>query len=253
MSNLERLIIGLIFSTLFAIPSYNLKTVDWSIIESKEIVPKIGTNIEKRILNKLKKKSNGKTIEEFVKNKGVTIWYHNAPQYWIHSHTEDYVPKVEYYEGYKENKDESKKIPYNLKETKISAQYKSVIFDSDSSVIINGLLNSSLFYWWYLIWSDGRHLLLQHINNFPININSFPLDLKERVSPLVNSLMKKYDHTSNYKTNLRSGGYVIRIKEIIPSKSRNIIYKIDEVLSDYFQFNDDEKNFIKNFDLEFRI
>jgi len=101
----------------------NLKTIDWNIETLKKIVPKIGTKTEKKILNKLKRKACGKTISVLIKNDGVRIWYHNAPRYWIHAHTDDCVPMVEYYEGYKENsKITGKKTPYNLKETKISAQ-----------------------------------------------------------------------------------------------------------------------------------
>jgi len=65
--------------------------------------------------------------------------------------------------------------------------------------------------------------------------------------------MRSYKDGSNIKINERSGGYVIRIKEIIPSKSKSIIDKIDDVFSDYFGFTNDEKMFIEEFDIEFRM
>ena len=231
----------------------NLKTTDWSLSDPREIVPKIGTETEKTILNKLKRKSNGKTVKDFVKEEGVKIWYHNAPQYWIHAHTDDYLPKVEYYEGYKQDEKTGEIIPQHLKETKTSAQYKDLILNRDYSVVVNGLLNSSLFYWWYVVWSDGRHLLDEHIKSFPIDIDSLPDDLKEKLKSLTEELMKRYDKNSNIKINRRSGGYTIKIKEIIPSKSRSIIDQIDEILADYFELNTDERNFIKDFDINIRI
>jgi len=232
----------------------DLKTVEWCITSPREIVPKIGTKIEKQILAKLTQKSNGKTVGDFKEDDGAKIWYHNSPQYWIHAHTDNYVPMVEYYEGYREDdRHPGGKIPCNLKETKISAQYKPLILDQANSAIVNGLLNSSLFYWWFVIWSDGRHLLAQHIETFPIDLEIFPEEMKQRLNPLVSKLMGRYDEASNVKINLRSGGYVIKIKEIIPSKAKNIINQIDDVFSDYFQFNNSEKSFIEEFDLEFRI
>ena len=231
----------------------DLKTSDWTVENAEEIIPKIGTKIEKRILKKLKRKSKGKILRDFLEADGVKIWYHNAPRYWIHAHTEDYLPKVEYYNSYKEDSKTGEKIPYNLKETKISSHYKPLILDPENSFIVNGLLNNSLFYWWFVVWSDGRDLLAQHIKSLPIDVDNFPEDLKERLEPLVDGLMESYDENSNVKINLRSGGYVIKIKEIIPSKSKSIIDKIDGVFADHFGFNDKERRFIKEFDIEFRI
>lgn len=227
----------------------NLKTSSWKIPNAEEIVPKIGTKIEKDILQKMQQIANGMKIEDFKKIDGTRIWYHNAPRYWIHAHTEDFLPKVEYYK--KNDWDNSKaKKPYEIKE---SDQYKAMEFDSETAIIVNGLLNSSLFYWWYVIWSDGRHLLAQQINSFPVDPRFFTENQLGALRLLVNELMKSYDDTSNVKVNLRSGGYVIKIKEIIPKKSRALIDQIDDIFADYFGFTIKEKEFIKTFDLKFRV
>lgn len=230
----------------------NLQTSDWYITDSKEIVPKIGTNIEKAILNKLDQKSKGKTVKNFVEDTGAKIWYHNAPRYWIHAHPENYLPSVEYYENYETNTDTGEVVLNNLKERQISSHYKPLIFAKESFDGILGLLNSSLFYWWFIVWSDGRDLLADHIHSFPIDIENFPNNFKEKLKLLVNDLMENYDKTSNIKINVKSGGYAIKIKEIIPSKSKDIIDQIDEIVADYFGFTEDERKFIKEFDIEFR-
>jgi len=231
----------------------DLKKVDWKFKDPKKIVPKIGSKIEKKILKKLDQKSQGKTVAGFIREDGIRIWYYNAPRYWIHAHTEDSLPKVEYYEGCRIDNMTGGKIPYNMKESKVSSHYKPLIFEQDNSSIINGLLNSSLFYWWFVVWSDGRDLLKQHIEDFPLDLDSFSETLKDKLNPLVDELMKNYEDSSNIKINERSGGYVIRIKEIIPSKSKSIIDKIDDVFADYFGFTKDEKMFIEEFDIEFRM
>lgn len=58
--------------------------------------------------------------------------------------------------------------------------------------------------------------------------------------------MKSYDENSNVKINLRSGGNVIKIKEIIPSKSKSIIDQIDDIFADHFGFKDEEREFIRD-------
>ncbi len=231
----------------------DLKTSDWTVENPEEIVPKIGTKIEKRILTKLQEKSKGKTLADFAKADGVKIWYHNAPQYWIHAHTEDYLPKVEYYDSYRENDKTGEKIPYDLREKKMSSHFKPLTFESENSFVVNSLMNSSLFYWWFVVWSDGRDLLARHIKCFPLDLDNFSENLKKRLKPLINELMKSYDESSNVKINLRSGGYVIKLKEIIPSKSKGIIDQIDDVFADHLGFKGIESKFIKEFDIKFKI
>jgi len=231
----------------------DLKTNELILGNPKDIVPKIGTRIEKRILNRLKQKSNGKTLSNFVKDDGVTIYYYNAPRYWIHAHTEDFLPETEYYKSYKESSKTGEKVLHNLKETKVSPHYKPLILHPENSFVINGLLNSSLFYWWFVVWSDGRDLLKQHVESLYIDLDKFSSNLKEKLRPLIDELMKSYDENSNVKVNRRSGGYAIRFKEMSPSKSKDIIDEIDDVFSDYYEFNDDEMKFIKEFDIKFRI
>ena len=133
------------------------------------------------------------------------------------------------------------------------SHYKPLRFDSKLAYIVTGLLNSSFFYWWFVVWSDGRDLLTQHVTSFPLDLSNFPENLRERLQSLVTKLMESYDENSNMKMNLRSGGYVIRIKEIISKKSKAIICQIDEVFADYSGFSSKEAEFIRRFDIEFRI
>lgn len=236
----------------------DIRTIDWSFANfgsgnNNDGIPKIGTKTEENILNKIKQKSNSKTVKDFVKGEGIKIWYYNAPRYWMHAHPDELLPKVEYYDIYTKDEKTNKITLQHLKETVISSHYKPLIVKHEDSSIINGLLNSSLFYWWFVIWSDGRDLLAQHIKGLPMDIDNIPVETKDKLKSLVDELMESYDKNSNVKINIRSGGYAIKIKEIIPSKSRNIITQIDDVFADYFGFENEERKFINNFDIEFRI
>jgi SAM-dependent methyltransferase len=231
----------------------SLQTHKWKLPDPTAPIPKIGTKTEEDILQKLQQKSGGKSVQDFLKDSGTKVWYHNAPRYWIHAHTEEYLPKVEYYSKLKENKITGEKLPYGLKEAKVSSHYKPVTLEKDDASIINGLLNSSLFYWWFVVWSDGRDLLAHHIKSFPISLEAFSQTIKDRLKKLVEELMKSYDNNSNIKVNERMGGYVIKIKEIIPSKSKALIDEIDNMFAECFDLNQKEEEFIRKFDIEFRI
>jgi len=230
-----------------------LRDVRYDFKDTEAIIPKIGTIIEKKILEKMKVKSENAAIKDFLRDKGAKIWYHNSPRYWVHAHTNETVPMVEYFDKYETDPKTGKKTFSKLKEKKVSEHYKPLILNPNDSLIVNGLLNTSLFYWWFVIWSDGRDLLAQHIDNFPIKLDAFPKALTKKLRALVNELMQSYYENSNEKINLRSGGYVIRIREIISVKSKDIIDKIDDIFAEYYGFTDEERQFIKEFDIEFRM
>ncbi len=229
----------------------SLRTVHWNIPNQDELIPKIGTNIEKDIIKKIRDSSKGKTIYNALTSEGTNIWYYNATSNWIHAHMEENVPKTEYYKDFRMNGAEI--VPQGKGLQRLSSHYKALRVDSNCKYIVNGLLNTSLFYWWFVTWSDGRDLLKQHITSFPIDLNIFPDSLKQKMACLVTELMQSYDDNSNIRLNTRKNGtYCISIKEIIPNRSKAIIDQIDDLFAVFFRFTDKEKNFIKNFDLKFR-
>ena len=145
-------------------------------------------------------------------------------------------------------------VPRGKGKEQISTHYKTLAFDERNMHVVNGLLNSSLFYWWFVMWSDGRDLLTQHVTSFPINLENFPTEKEAKIHALINDLMQSYFDNSNIKMNTRNNGkYCIRIREILPKKSKVIIDQIDDVFAEYFDFTNREKEFIKTFDLRFRI
>ena len=105
-----------------------------------------------------------------------------------------------------------------------------------------------------MIWSDGRDLLKQNITSFPIDLESFPENLAQRLQSIVIELMQSYEKTAHIQPNTRKDGkYCIVIKEIKPKYSKSIIDKIDDIFAEYFGFTEKEKEFIKTFDMKFRI
>ena len=231
----------------------NLCSVPVSLQTPEDIIPKIGTEIEKSILEKIRTQSGSKKLGDFAVKHGEKVWYHNAPRYWIHSHLEGYVPSVEYYESYRQEQETGKINLKNLGKKSISDQYKYVEFNKEQAPVVAALLNSTFFYWLFVVYSDGRHLLPQHILSIPINMSSIPRETEEKLSKLALELMHDYDKNSNVKINIRKGGYAIRIREIIPKLSYNIIKKIDAEISIIFSLSKEELEFIENFDLDFRL
>ena len=231
----------------------DLQAVKLNLSDKRQIVPKIGSKIELEIFKKLNRQSGSKQLGQFL-GKGEKVWYHNAPQYWIHAHTENSVPKVEYYSDYRVNDKTKETILGKVSKEETTSQYKFEKIDNPLSPILISLLNSTIFYWWFVIWSDGRHLLSDHIRSFPFDPTKVDKETGRRLTKLVNELMNDYELNANIKVNVRKGGeYAIKIYEIMPKKSYDIIKVIDENIARVFNLSKEESEFIKNFDIQFRM
>lgn len=230
-----------------------LKVSQYVLKDKIGLIPKLGSSLEKVLMKKLVEKSNDKTLGSSYTEKGSKVWYHNAPQYWIHSHTDGNVPTVEYYDDFKLDPNTKQISLGKMRSKSVTSQYKYIQVKSEYAGLVTALLNSSIFYWWYVIYSDGRHLLEQQISSFPIDLEQQDEATRSKMHALVETLMQEYDKNSNEKKNVRKGDYAIKIKEIIPKRSYDTIKKIDQVLYDFLDLTNEERNFITNFDLKFRL
>ncbi len=112
-------------------------------------------------------------------------------------------------------------------------------------------LNSSLFYWWFIILSDCRHLNLREIENFPIGLELIPKEIKNKLSELSNELMIDLKKHALRKEAYKATGKVI-YDEFYPRHSKILIDKIDHLLAKHYGFTD-ESSFIINYDIKYRM
>jgi len=161
------------------------------------------------------------------------LYYHNTPRYWIRATT--FTP---YFWNEKNGE-------------KLSTQVRAIDFrDKVTRDFIICVLNSSLFYIWFLLFSDSRHLNKREIDWFPIKDGSFnSLDL----TILVEELMEDYEENKCRKeTYYQATGKVI-YDEYFPKLSKHIIDKIDVLLAKYYGFTEEELDFIINYDIKYRM
>ena len=154
-------------------------------------------------------------------------YYHNAPRYFIR-----FSDKPPYF--YSDKQGET-----------ISVQVKRLCVSRNESLIA-AAYNSTLFYWWFVAFSDCRHLLLREINSFHIPDMPFPLSVVEK-------LFDDYRRNAKRKeTYYQSTGRVV-YDEYYPKLSKPIIDKIDELLARHYGFTEEELDFIINYDIKYRM
>ena len=136
----------------------------------------------------------------------------------------------------------------------ISSHVKTLALASlnDAAVVIASL-NSSLFYWWFLLLSNCRDLTLREIEKFPLGLNRMSQDVKRRLAQLTTTLMASFKQNSQRKeTRYRTTGKVV-YDEFDQKPTKPIIDKIDRVLAEHYGFTDEELDFIINYDIKYRM
>ncbi len=159
--------------------------------------------------------------------------YHNAPVNWIRSHS--FVP---YFKSERDGEG-------------ITTQLKTITFEDSKSVkIASCILNSSLFFIWWITNSDCYHLNKPEIVSFKYTTNS---EEDTHLCSLANKLSKDMIAKSqrrvyNYKTSGR-----VEYDEFYMKLSKPIIDEIDKLLAKHYGFTEEELDFIINYDIKYRM
>ncbi len=195
---------------------------------------KIGHVIGSKIINRISEQE--KLGNRLHRHGTGLVYYHNSPQYWIRAM--DFAP---YFWNERDGE-------------QVSTQIKTLILDKKASAAATvSALNSSLFYWWFLIMSDCRHLNLREIENFPLGIDQMCEDRIARLGRLTSQLMVNFNqHKTRKETQYKTTGKVI-YDEFNQRPSKPIVDEIDRVLAEHYGLTKVELDFIINYDIKYRM
>ena len=196
-------------------------------VETKDLmllgrIPKISYNIERNILTKI---LNQKTIYQCFSEKGSPIYYRAAGGRYF-------------------------KVVTNYS-TGSSAE-KMLLFSSKLSNSIGGILSSNLSFWFYQIYSDNLNWKSYEIENFTIPY------LSDKDIVALEKLYQKYladieNNARNRTVTEDSSYHISEFKEYKIQKSKHIIDQIDDLICPLYGLTQEEIDFIKNYEIEFRL
>ena len=212
-----------------------IQHIDITQISFQNSLPKIYSGIEQSIWKKLAQFSVLGT-HLITAATPYTIYFHNAPRYWLRAM--DFAP-------YFWNERDGEQISTHVKPLYLATEL--------DATITGATLNSSLFYWWFVILSNCRDLTLREIKNFPIAVDQMDDVIKQRLSVVFEDLMQDLKHHAQRKeTNYQTTGRVI-YDEFYPRHSKSIIDEIDRLLAQHYGFTVEELDFIINYDIKYRM
>jgi flagellar motility protein MotE (MotC chaperone) len=127
---------------------------------------------------------------------------------------------------------------------------RTVCFESEQGAdFAVCLANSTLFYWFYSVFSD-----CEHINDGLIRGFRIPEDWERTDwARLSRRLSTSIQDNSVRKTIATKQGHTIEYAEINALNSKSIIDEIDRVLAKHYGFTDEELDFIINYDIKYRM
>ena len=206
----------------------NLAFVDSTEVDSHLSIAKLGSNIEKSILDKFRKKPLIFTRYSVVSGR-CAIYYTRKLSHFVQ--ILNFIPLI--YDS--------------LGERRNPSELKEIWFESeDTANATLGFLNSSLFSWLITIHSDCRNL-----NKREIWMARFDLTDEQCLTQLAafaEELMVDIDNNSRM---LNQSG--LTIQATFPRQSKQILDKLDNVLREHYGFTDEELDFIINYDIKYRM
>lgn len=196
--------------------------------------PKISSDIESSIISKLSRKQS--LGLSFRKSSNYPVRYTRKLQYFIQFFIDP--PKI-----YDENN--------NVLEP---SELKKVCLDSlTEQRLCISFLNSSLFFWFFITFSDCRNVNAREILNFPVSLNSVGDDIKDKVVQLSYEMLDNLRNNSIYTNRNDKRAGKIRIQSFQPRLSKPIIDRIDKEIFKHYNLEEQELDFIINYDIKYRL
>lgn len=185
--------------------------------------PKISLDIERKILSKIF--AHETKIGDLLKQKGKSIYYRTTGG--------------RYY-----------KIVTNYSTG--STKERPICFDKSIANSIGAILSSNLYFWFYQIFSNNLDLKSYEIEVFGIPYNKFNDNIKEKLESVYAEYLKDIERNANVRLTEKYAN-IDSFKEYKIGKSKHLIDKIDDIIGPLYGLIKEEINFIKNYEISFRL
>ena len=121
--------------------------------------------------------------------------------------------------------------------------------DANKYVLLS-VIYSSVFYWFWMLYSDCYHLTGSDIGRFPIDLSDFG-DKKEVYYNLYKMIVESMDMHKERVVYKQPFG-VLEYDQFSQRMSKKEYDFVDDALAEYYGLSDEELDYIKNYDYEFR-
>ena len=185
-------------------------------------IPKIGLEIERSILRKIFLQDK---LKVYIDDKGLPIYYRSTGGRYF-------------------------KVVTNYSTG--STKEKAIYFKQDFATAIGAILSSNLSFWFYQIYSNNLDWKSYEIEQF--TLPSLNENTVNELAKLYGVYLTDIERNANTRHTTKESSYKIdSFKEYKIGKSKSIIDKIDDLICPLYGLTQEETDFIKNYEIEFRL
>jgi len=199
------------------------------------LIPKLGFDVLATLLGKVLQERS--RLGDFIRKDGrYEVYCHRIVAHFMKA--TDFVP------FFSNERDGEKK----------SEDYKVFpVARADLRPVLAALLNSNLFFWYYLVYSDVYHCGRELILGFSCDLERLQKEQGTSLAALNTALMQDLrKNCVRRRIPYKTTGFV-EYDEYYPRESKPFVDKIDAVLARYYGLSEEELDFLVNYDMKFRI
>lgn len=197
--------------------------------------PKISSKTESNILKSLGKKKFS-----------ISTFTSRSSQYKV-----QYTRKLQYFIQFFEDAP----IIYDSKRNVIQpTELKDLLFTKEQYKYATlAFLNSNLFFWFFICFSDCRNVNAREILKFPVDFDTIEQSFLSNLKTLAKKLTKDLKKNAIFQERNDKRAGILEIESFRPRLSKFIIDEIDKVLAQHYGFTEEELDFIINYDIKYRM
>lgn len=181
-------------------------------------IPKIGSALERRILEKVARHPRLNAIETTVG--GETVYYHSGGRYF--------------------RKCIRRQLSNEYKELRVADGYADLVVC---------LMSSSFYYWLWILFSDCYHVTRRDVELIPVPST---LARDPRLKQLSQRLLDDLERHASRRVRQRADGSRREEVNYHVGKSMAIVDEIDRILAPHYQLSAEELDFIMSSDIKYR-
>jgi hypothetical protein len=145
----------------------------------------------------------------------------------------------------------TKRPPKFFREGKMSSSSRESKIALPSEAVCDRafcILNSTLFFWFYQVRTNCRDFNPSDFKTFPVpkRLNSAEL------SPQAEALQAQLDGSAQFVSASHNLTGAIKYEQFRPRQAKAVIDEIDITLAQYYEFDEEECDFIVNYDIKYR-
>lgn len=190
-------------------------------------LPQLASDVGKQILDKIELQSKRVVKSFFARINAHLIHYHRSPRYWIRAM--DFEPHFK-----SATKDRS------------IHHFRDISVESEmAAATICCLVNSSLFFFWFVTIGNGRNIMGRDVEEFPLGVVDA---IGARAIGLNAALMQSFKDNSFVRVRTDC-----EFQEFRPSLSKSEIDEMDALFAQHFDFTAQQLDYLVNYDIKYRM